>query len=192
MGIEDIPKDKLDAMLEADFAELERLHAAAEEHHYEDPGVDGYNSEHEDELRGLMELLAFYDEAGPRHDPEGKYLCGTCSLRDESDAVDIADRCLFVSGAISMPTGSCNLYVIGEPLGADFALKEKYNQEAAGYAERHAEQSFGCGHCEYGVEAQKPDVDGRPLWCREWGVHVQPTACCDRHNGPDMVLAPGE
>jgi len=152
--------------------------------HYEDPGE--YDEEFETEKRSLIELLAFYDEAGPRSDPAGDYLCGTCSLRQEPDA------CLWVSGKISMETGSCDIYVRGNQLSDAFVLKEKYSQQKSGYAERPEARGFGCGRCEYGVEAKEPDVDGRPLWCREWGVHVMPTACCERHQGKDMVVAPEE
>lgn len=172
---------------DVDAQEMEALLAAAEEEeHYADPGPKGYDPGHEDEVRSLMELTSFYDEAGPRSDPEGKYLCGSCQLRKGDDA------CLFVSGAINRETGSCNIFICGNALPVSYELKEKYTQIEAGYAERPKEKGFGCSRCEYGAKAKAPDNDGRPSWCIEWGVHVEPSACCGRHDGDDMVLAPGE
>lgn len=152
--------------------------------HQTDPGE--YDAEEEDERRGLMELLAFYDESGPRSDPTGRYLCGTCRLRQEPD------RCLWVSSTISMTTGGCKLYVRGDQLGDEFALLGKYTQTESGYAERPKAKRFGCGMCSYASAANEADDDGRVLWCKEWGVHVRSEACCERHEGPDMVIAPGE
>lgn len=152
---------------------------------FEDTGE--YDPAHEDMVRSLAELAAFYDEAGPRYDPEGNYLCGTCCLRDGNSS------CLWVSGKISLTIGSCNIYIHGDELGKDFDLgKEKFSQEVVGYAERPEAKGFGCKRCVHGAEAKEPDVDGRKSWCNEWGTHIRKNACCQKHNGPDMVNAPGE
>lgn len=156
---------------------------AEKENHYDDPGAGNYDWQKEDNVRSLMELTSFYDEAGPRSDPDGNYLCGTCKLRSGTGA------CLFVVGDISFTTGSCNIYINGtEPLGEEFALKEKLSPQDVGYAERPEAKGFGCKRCEYGGEAVAPDPDGRASWCREWGVHIRSSACCMRHDGPDMKL----
>ena len=161
---------------------LEELMAEKDEH-YEDPGKEGYDPQHEDQVRSLAELVAFYDESGPRSDPDGDYRCGSCQLRQGTD------RCLYVQGIISFTIGSCNIYVHGETaLEESFELKEKFDQTTVGYAERPEAKGFGCKRCEYGAKAKAPDQDGRPSWCREWGMHIEPTACCMRHIGPDMVL----
>jgi hypothetical protein len=161
---------------------INALFAGKKEDHYEDPGEEGYDSLHENQVRVMMELAAFYDETGPRSDPDGKYLCGSCSQRQGKNA------CLFVEGDISFTTGSCNIYTHGDPLDESYELKEKLTQLEVGYALRPKEKAFGCSRCEYGAEAQAPDTEDRPSWCAEWGVHILPTACCMRHKGDDMII----
>lgn len=147
---------------------------------YADTGE--YDEAHEAQARSMMELFAFYDEAGPRSDPAGEYLCGTCCLRQGKKA------CLWVGGNISFMTGSCNGYIHGlVPLPISFELKTKLTQEDAGYAERPEKKKFGCLACEYSGAAKKPDSDGRKSWCRSWGVRIRKKACCMRHDGPDMI-----
>lgn len=149
---------------------------------YSDPGEAGYCAQQENNVRGLMELTAFYDESGPRSDPSGDYLCGTCQLRKAPGG------CLYVDGAINMSTGSCQIYVIGTALPVAFELRGKFTQEEAGYAERPEAKGFGCRRCEYVAVAKDPDADARKMWCSAWGVHVRKNACCARHDGNDMIL----
>jgi hypothetical protein len=151
---------------------------AKEETGYPDTGE--YDEEKENHMRQEMELWAAYDESGKGFDPEGKYLCRTCEERIEPDG------CKWVSGKISMDTGSSRLYSHGPDRQEEKPAPRQLTQIQAQYAERPLTKRFGCAACEYGAEAKKPDAKGRKSWCRFWGAHVIPNACCAMHDGPDM------
>jgi hypothetical protein len=148
------------------------------------PDTGDYDELHEKAVRDLATRIGYYAEHGPLFDPEGKYLCDDCCLRDEPKA------CTHVSGKISMDTGSCMLYTIGSPI--NLPVGQKLTQIEANYAERPKAKGFGCSRCGWYKQAKKADKDGRPAWCGWWGMHVIPFACCFAEGGPDMKVAPGE
>ncbi len=86
--------------------------------------------------------------------------------------------CMRVESPINFETGSCRLFHWdgGKPPETDPPMKDKFSHEEAKYSEH--EGGFSCHRCEYGNEAAESDLDGRPLWCSFWGVHVIHTACC--------------
>jgi len=142
-------------------------------------GVAASNDLKESAIRDYATSIGFYAESGPTFDPKGKYLCGTCCFRLGEKACDL------VSGKISMTTGSCMMWRIGEPVG--LKVKQKLTQIEAQYAERPKAKGFGCSRCEYGQKAEKPDAQGRESWCTFWQMHIKPPACCFREDGPDLV-----
>lgn len=156
----------------------------------------------EDQIRQMMTELAHYAEDGETYDPAGDYLCGTCRLRMMPEtAGEDRGKCLWVlegTSGISMGTGSCDMYKHGlAPFGPEMELAHKFTQTDAGYAERPKAKGFGCARCEYAEKAPKEDAEGRELVCRNYEIdklkpHIEPKACCQAHNGPDMVVAPGE
>src|SRR5262245_48905597 len=91
-----------------------------------DPGSSNYDFDHEQMVRSMAERDAAYAESGPTFDPSGKYLCGTCNMREEPV------RCTHVSGRISMVAGGCRLYEIGDPMHEKPA--RQYSQVQAMYA----------------------------------------------------------
>jgi hypothetical protein len=143
-----------------------------------------YNELKEKAVRSLAEQLGYYAESGPLFDAAGKYLCADCALRDGKTA------CTHVSGKISMQTGSCMIWIVGEPINQP--VGQKLTQIESGYAERKVSRGFGCVRCRWGAKAKNPDSDGRPSWCSWWGMHIVPFACCFREEGKDSVDAPGE
>jgi hypothetical protein len=156
-----------------------------------DPGPSGYDFAKEDQTRQLMKEAAEYDEqGGPTFDPDGDYLCGTCLFRMLLDS-GVSNACWIVQGPISMDTGSCRKYKRGtpEPEKSPLKMAEKYSQVDAGYAERPEAKGFGCfPRCGHASIAEGQDRDGRPTWCGQFGVHVQPKACCFFEGGKDLVL----
>lgn len=150
---------------------------------YEDTG--NYDEEHEKHLREELKLWADYAEDGPTFDPEGKYLCESCDMRKAPD------QCIRVEGPIKFEEGGCRIYVFGEePETGD--MPRKLTQIQAMYSERPQSKAFGCSRCEYSAEAKKKDSDGRPSWCRFWGLHIVPSACCMMNDAVDDVFAPGD
>jgi hypothetical protein len=141
-----------------------------------------YNELKEKAIRDLASKIGYYAESGPLFDPEGKYLCSTCHMRTEPKA------CTTVSGTISMQTGSCMIWMIGEP--TNISVGQKLTQIESNYAERP--KGFGCARCGWYKQAKKPDGDGRPGWCSWWGIHAVPLACCFAESGKDLVVHPGE
>ncbi len=150
---------------------------------------NGFDPEHETGVRDMITELAYYAEDGPTYDPSGCYLCGTCSMRI------MPGGCTHVTGLISMDTGGCQVYMIGPSIGVEHSLPEKMSQREINYGERPAARGFGCyPRCEYGEMALDSNSrqDGRTTWCRFWGTHVKPLACCFMHDGPDLIDAPEE
>jgi hypothetical protein len=148
-----------------------------------------YDEKKEDRIREAMQNLAHYAEFGPTFDPEGKYLCGSCYYRMVMDWATL-DRCYLVIGETRMEDGGCAIYQIGNPDSEynPLPILKQYSQAEAMYAERPEAKGFGCSRCEYNPqEAKKPDSKGRKGWCQFFGVHVEPLACCDREDGPDLV-----
>lgn len=162
--------------------ELEATFEAAEEKLYEDTGK--YDEAHENHLRAELERWACYAESGPTFDPAGKYLCGRCDMRKGD--VD----CMRVESPISLKIGSCMIYTYGATPEKDPPMPRKLTQIEAKYSERPVSKRFGCIGCEYSAEAKEKDSAGRPSWCRFWGVHIQPKACCMMNDAPDD-RAPG-
>jgi hypothetical protein len=161
---------------------IKELCASAKPKRIEDTGK--YDETKEAAIRDMATKIGAYAESGQTFDPEGKYLCGGCSMRDGQTA------CTHVSGKISMVIGSCFIYLRGEPMQAQVA--QKLTQIEAMYSERPKSKGFGCSRCEYGAEAKKADGAGRPSWCSWWGMHIVPLACCFMEDGKDLVEAPGE
>jgi hypothetical protein len=158
-----------------------------------DPGPDGYDEKVEATHRELMKQLAFYAEDGSTFDPDGEYLCGTCYYRQVMDWADLP-ACYIVEGEISLETGSCQFYRLGNPDSEwnPIPMKEKYSKEVANYAERSKEKGFGCyPRCEYGAIAEGKDSDGREIWCGQFRVHVRAKACCAFEDGSDLVQIEG-
>jgi hypothetical protein len=146
-----------------------------------------YDEEHEAEIRGMITQLAYYAESGDTYDPNGRYLCGSCSMRLPPD------RCTHVRGRVSMAEGGCQIYVRGEPIGEGAALIAKLPQALVNYEERPVGKGFGCyPRCRWGEIAKRPDSAGRVAWCKLWGLHVEPTACCFAQDADDAVRQPGE
>jgi hypothetical protein len=143
-----------------------------------------YDELHEKAVRDLATRIGYYAESGPLFDPEGRYFCGTCCLREEPKS------CSHVSGKIDMDVGSCMLWVIGDEVG--LKVGQKLTQIEANYCERPKAKGFGCSRCGWYAKAKKADADGRPAWCGWWGIHVTPFACCIAESGPDLKVAPGE
>jgi len=143
-----------------------------------------YDELHEKAVRDIAEKIGYYAEAGPLFDPEGKYLCDDCCLREEPKA------CSHVSGVISMEIGSCMMWMIGDAI--HLPVGQKLTQIEANYAERTKSKAFGCSRCGWYSKAKKSDSEGRPAWCAWWGIHVTPFACCIAESGPDLKTAPGE
>jgi hypothetical protein len=143
-----------------------------------------YNELKEEAVRSLAQFIGYYAEEGPLFDPEGKYLCADCCLRDGKTA------CTHVSGKISMQTGSCMIWIVGEPI--NLQVGQKLTQIESNYVERPKSKAFGCSRCGWAKEAKKPDNDGRGLWCSWWGCRVRSMACCLAESGPDLVAHPGE
>lgn len=155
---------------------------------YPDPGVN-VNEMQEALTRELMVAVATYAESGQTFDPSGHYLCGTCIMRQGSNA------CTHVVGKISLTQGSCNLYLFGGDQAFEpwYSLPSKISQKDAGYVERPESKGFGCfPRCGHALFASQPDSDGRDVWCSFWGTHVLSDACCIMENGSDLVDAPGE
>lgn len=150
---------------------------------YKDTGE--YDTAQEDEVRAAMELWADYAEDGPTFDLDGKYLCGTCNMRLGDDG------CSRVVTPISFEIGSCRIYTIGESKD-ETPMPQKFTQIEVAYTERPKVKGYGCGRCEFGGEAKEADDDGRKGWCKFFGVHVEPLACCFKNTGDDDVLAPVE
>jgi hypothetical protein len=143
-----------------------------------------YNELKEKAVRSLAEQLGYYAEHGTLFDPEGKYLCADCCLRQEPAS------CSHVSGKISMQTGSCMIWVIGDPI--NLPAGQKLTQIESNYAERPKSKGFGCVRCGWYKQAKSADGEGRPGWCSWWGMHVVPFACCIAESGDDLVAHPGE
>ena len=135
-------------------------------------------------IRDLATKVGYYAESGPLFDPAGQYLCDDCALRDQPKS------CTHVSGDISMETGSCMLWIIGNQI--DLPVGQKLTQIEANYAERPKAKGFGCSRCGWSAKAKKADEQGRPSWCGWWGMHIMPSACCLAESGPDLKTAPGE
>jgi hypothetical protein len=132
----------------------------------------------EEQNRAKATRTGYYAESGPRYDPSGKYLCGTCNGRMRTN------KCSRVHGTISFTTGSCKTYKIGR-----VATKKEsviLSQKDAIYTERPNDKTFGCHRCQYGVKAAEPDGK-RTLDCKEWNCLVLPTACCEKNKGKDDV-----
>ena len=149
---------------------------------FEEP--EDYDSAQENLVRELITLIANYDEEGVRFDPTGKYLCQDCQMRIEPD------RCSHVSGEISMPTGSCEKWMIGPQAWPVQIVR--WTQKEANYGTREKAKGFGCSRCGWGSEAKKADAEGRLVWCGRFGARVQSLACCAEESGDDFVLGPGE
>lgn len=143
-----------------------------------------YDDLHDRAVRDLATRVGYYAESGPLFDPEGKYLCKDCCLRDEPKA------CTHVSGKISMQTGSCMIWIYGDQV--NLTVGQKLTQIESNYAERPVSKGFGCSRCGWYKKAKKADSDGRPGWCSWWGTHVVPLACCLAESGQDLKVAPGE
>lgn len=143
-----------------------------------------YNELREKAIRDLATRIGYYAESGPLFDPEGRYLCGDCVLRDEPKS------CTHVSGKISMQLGSCMIWFYGDQI--NLPAGQKLTQIEANYAERPVAKGFGCSRCGWDAKAKKPDSEGRPDWCGWWGMHVAPLACCFAESGKDLKVAPGE
>jgi len=143
-----------------------------------------YNDVKEKAIRDLATSVGYYAESGPLFDPEGRYLCSDCCLREEPQS------CTHVSGKISMQDGSCMIWVIGDPI--HLPVGQKLTQIESNYAERPTAKGFGCARCGWYDEAKKADKEGRPGWCSWWGMHVVPLACCFAESGKDLLVAPGE
>jgi len=138
-----------------------------------------YDEEHESHLRNELVIWANYAESGPTFDPDGKYLCESCDMRKGTD------QCMRVHGPISFSDGGCRIYVYGKEAENEADMPTKLTQLEATYSERPKEKAFGCKNCEYSAEAKKPDSAGRPSWCKFWGIHIIPTACCFRNDSED-------
>jgi len=154
-----------------------------------DPGPDKYNFDSEEEKRKLMAEMAFYAESGPTFDPDGEYLCSSCLYRMVMDW-DTLNACYIVSGETKMDVGTCMFYRRGTPDSESNPLPMgiKYSQAEAGYSERPKAKGFGCyPRCGHASVAEGQDKDGRPTWCGQFGVHVQPKACCYFEGGSDLV-----
>jgi hypothetical protein len=164
--------------------ELSQIFAETKKPVFEDPGPAGYDIPQENLVRQLMTLVADYAEEGPKFDPAGQYLCGTCQMRA------LPEACSHVTGKISMEIGSCEKYVIG-PQSWPIQIVQ-WSQKEANYAERPEAKGFGCSRCGHGSPAKQPDEQGRSVWCDRFGTRVQYLACCAEEGGPDMVMAPGE
>lgn len=147
------------------------------------PDTGEYDSDLEDEIRSEIEIWADYAEEGVTYDPDGKYLCGSCSYRSGTD------DCLPVVSPINFETGSCRIYEHGEPSG-QLELPVKLTQLEVVYTERPTVKGFGCSRCMYGGKAKVADAEGRPGWCSFWGCHVWPKACCFKNTGDDDIIAP--
>ena len=153
-----------------------------------------FDEKREARIRKNMELMAHYAESGPTFDPDGNYLCGTCYYRQVMDWATLP-ACYTVSGKISMETGSCAQYVIGNPDSEwnPLPVAERYTQIEAMYGERPEAKGFGCApRCGWGEPAREKDSEGRTTWCTFFGTRVMDKACCDREGGPDLKEAPGE
>jgi len=157
---------------------------AKENPHHPIPDTGEYDELKEKAIRSMAEQLGYYAEKGPLFDPDGKYLCDDCCMRQEPQA------CTHVSGKISMQTGSCMIWMRGEPIHQ--AVGQKLTQIEANYATRPQVKGFGCRRCGWYAKAKKPDIDGRPGWCSWWGMHAVPLACCFAESGKDLKVAPGE
>lgn len=144
-----------------------------------DPGPLEYSGQKEDEIRKIMIETADYAEHTAKFDPEGKYLCGTCSLRIEPSG------CGFVKGTISMETGSCRIYIHGPEQGKQFVLASKLAKDLVAYTERPNDKAFGCSRCQFGTTAQREDDEGRRVWCGYFGAHVNKNSCCAFNKGKD-------
>lgn len=162
----------------------DRLMVKAADEVYEDTGE--YDLPQEAHLREELITYADYAEEGPTYDPAGKYLCKTCDMRKDPD------QCMRVEGPISFDTGGCRIYIHGEEPETAPEMPQKLSQTEAAYTERPNVKSFGCWQCEYGGEAKEKDDDGRGSWCKFWGLHVIPTACCFKNTGSDDVFAPAD
>lgn len=170
------------AVVEAAEEAVHSITASEEHGNFVDTGK--YDEKHEDHLREELGIWVAYAESGLSYDPDGHYLCKTCDMRQGTN------QCKRVEGPINFVTGGSRLYIHGPELEPGEPMKQKLTQIQAGYAEKPKTKSFGCGHCEYSAKAIKP-LQGRPSWCRFWGLHVIPTACCDMNGSKDMIVAPG-
>ena len=140
-----------------------------------DPGEGKYDFQHETHVRKEAHDWSQYAEESDNtdnikpFDPAGNYLCGTCDMRMGEK------ECQRVEGDISMESGSCRLFHLGEPENGHQMVKP-FTKEEAKYGEH--EGGFGCHRCEYGGAAAAKDPEGRDSWCSFWGMHVVQNACC--------------
>ena len=148
------------------------FHVASEEENKPDTGE--YNEEAEGHTRLEARDWSQYDEAPETddingYDPEARYNCGRCDMRENSD------QCMRVEGPVNFEIGGCRLFHLGEPEDKP-PMKTKFTKEEVKYGEN--EGGFSCARCKYGDVAKSPDKEGRNYFCDFWGMHVIPTACC--------------
>jgi hypothetical protein len=140
------------------------------------------STDDETKIRKYAEKVAGYAESGSTFDPDGNYLCGTCSLRIEDGS------CRTVKPPISMTGGGCIQWIKG-PQEYQEQLKDQFTQAQVLYST--SKEGFGCSRCVYSSKAEKPDSVGRPSWCDFWKMHIQPKACCDKQELPKEMQAGG-
>lgn len=143
-----------------------------------EPKRGNYDAKHEDMVREMITAHADYAEDGPTFDPDGDYLCGTCSMRKEPHA------CTVVAGRIDMEEMGCRRWEGGEPMPTEMGEKSDPRTVALS---KVASGGFGCHRCRFASKADSADKEGRTLWCGDWGCHVLPMACCDEEDQEGLV-----
>lgn len=173
-------------------------------------GADGwfvdqspYSFEREAIVREWMSRFAQYaDSFGvgcvDTFDPSGRYLCGgygndvaqSCNLYIPGEEKYEVGRCtIFGQSAISGNRGTCDWWkrFAGEIQPEPIACPNGAQKRDGVYIEDPTGEGVGCLRCPHGSKALEADPQGRELFCRFFGVHVEDKACCS-FNGRNPVI----
>lgn len=163
-----------------------------------------YDFIHEAHVREWMARFAEYADAlgagnGRLYDPFGRYLCGgflndeiqSCNKYQPGEENYEVGKCVvFGDSPISGPRGSCNWWenFAGKIDPEPWASPNSAQPRDGVYVEDPTGQGFGCSpRCPHGSKAKSPDPQGRDIFCRFFGVHVQHKACCG-FNGRNPLI----